>query len=253
METTESADGTTIAFDRTGSGPALVMVRGAFNTRFSTKSVTALLASDFTVFEYDRRGRGDSGDAPVYAIEREVEDLAAIVQVAGESPFVFGHSSGAALALEAAARGVRMRKLAVYEPPYTGPGPSAEFAKSLRELVDAGNADQAARDFLATTGVPPQGIEQIAQGAWWPNMVALAHTLPYDVLLCNGGAVPVERLANVTVPTLALAGGASAPWAARVAREVAAAIPGAHTQVVEGQDHNIADDALVPVLKGFFA
>src|SRR6266853_2457474 len=123
MNRVQSADGTVIAFDQSGRGPAMILVVGAFSDRSSTKTLALQLGSQFTVYEYDRRGRGDSGDTAAYSIEREVDDLAAVAAAAGGPPFVFGHSSGGALALEAAARGVPVRRLAIHEPPYTK-GPS---------------------------------------------------------------------------------------------------------------------------------
>jgi pimeloyl-ACP methyl ester carboxylesterase len=165
MELIESADGTRIALDRSGSGPPLVIVLGAFCDRSTSKPLAALLASNYTVYEYDRRGRGDSGGGLPCPIEGEVQDLATVVAAAGQPPFVYGHSSGGVLALEAAARGVEMRSLAVYEPPYTGdnhPGP--EFGRHLDELVAAGHRDQAAEQWLAMAGTPPSIIESIKRG-----------------------------------------------------------------------------------------
>ena len=220
MEKVQSADGTTIAYDRRGEGPALVMVPGAFCDRKSFRSLAACLEPDFTVYLYDRRGRGDSSDAGAYAVEREVEDLEAVVSAAGGAAYVFGHSSGAALALEAAAAGVDIRRLAAYEPPYAGEGgPTPELADDLRRLAASGHRDEAAALFLRTTGAPPQVIDMIKAGPDWPGMLAIAHTLPYDVTLCNGGVAPVDRLAKIPARTLALAGGASAGWAAEAARD----------------------------------
>lgn len=256
MESIRSKDGTTIAFDRTGHGLALVMVMGAFCNRFSTTDLAGAMDAGFTVYAYDRRGRGDSGDTGEYAIEREVDDLAAITAVAAEAgdvPFVYGHSSGAALALEAASRGVAMQKLAVYEPPYTDDdGPTSSFADELRELVAAGRRNEAAERFLTLTGAPVEMIEQIKASAYWPNMQALAHTLPYDIALCNGGSAPVERFARIDVPTLALAGRASPTWAAEAARVIASVVPGGKYRVLDGQDHNVADEAIASVLTDFF-
>jgi pimeloyl-ACP methyl ester carboxylesterase len=251
MQTVKSADGTTIAFDQSGNGPALILVAAAFNDRSSTKTLAAGLGSAFTVYEYDRRGRGDSGDTPAYAVEREVEDLAALVVEAGGSAFLFGHSSGAALALEASAAGVPVRKLAVYEPPYTE-GPTAEFAAELAELVKAGRRAEATERFLALVGTPAQVIDQMKGAPYWSQMESFAPTLPYEVTLCNGGAVPVDRLSKITAPTLVLAGGASPPWAAECARTVASSIPGGEQLVLEGQGHGAADDVLIPVLTKFF-
>ncbi|MGI8622499.1 MAG: alpha/beta fold hydrolase [Solirubrobacteraceae bacterium] len=173
METVRSADGTTIAMDRSGQGPPLIVVVGAFCDRSASKPLAALLADRYTVLEYDRRGRGDSGDAARYAIEREVEDFDAVVTAAGEPPFVYGHSSGGALALEAAAAGVALRKVAVYEVPYTGRDPGPAYAEALDELAASGRQDEAAERFLALTGAPPEIIASIKASPGWPRMRAL--------------------------------------------------------------------------------
>jgi len=255
MESIESTDGTSIAFQRTGTGPALVLVVGAFCDRTSTASLTPLLAPHFTVYEYDRRGRGNSGAGGEYAVEREIEDLAAVVAAAGGSAFGFGHSSGAVLALEAAARGVPLTRLALYEPPYTAPPGSAgddAMLGAVRARLDAGDPDGAAEAFMAGAGGPPEQIAAARQSPWWPRMRALAPTLVHDLTLCNRGVVPRERLGRVAVPTLAISGGASPPWAARACDDVAAAVPGARTRVLEGQTHGAADDVLAPVLAEWF-
>ncbi|GAA3516704.1 alpha/beta fold hydrolase [Actinocatenispora rupis] len=252
MEKVDSADGTPIAYERTGAGPALVVVTGAFCDRRSSASLAAGL-DGFTVVRYDRRGRGDSGDTAPYATEREVEDLAAVLTATGGPAYVFGHSSGAVLALEAAAAGVPMHRLAVYEPPYTGGGEPAEpFATRLAGLVAAGDRGRAAKEFLALTGMPDAALEHISSSPGWPAMEAIAHTLAYDVRLCDDGLVPAERLARIATPTLVLAGGNSAPWASTAATAVAGAVPDATARVVPDQDHGIADDALIPILTDFF-
>jgi pimeloyl-ACP methyl ester carboxylesterase len=255
VETTESIDGTSIAYQRTGDGPPLVLVVGAFCDRTSTASLTPFLAPHFTVYEYDRRGRGNSGAGGEYAVEREIEDLAAVVAAAGGSAFAFGHSSGGILALEAAARGVPLSRLALYEPPYTAPpGSSGDDAllEAVRARLAAGDPDGAAAAFMAGSGAPPEAVAAAKDAPWWPRMRALAPTLVHDLTLCNSGVVPRERLAQVAVPTLALSGGASAPWAARACAEVAAAVPGARTRVLEGQTHGAQDDVLAPVLVEWF-
>jgi pimeloyl-ACP methyl ester carboxylesterase len=255
VETTASTDGTSIAYQRAGSGAPLVLVVGAFCDRTSTASLTALLASRFAVYEYDRRGRGNSGAGGAYAVEREVEDLAAVVSAAGGSAFAFGHSSGAILAMEAAARGVPLSRLALYEPPYTAPPGSAgddAMLQAVRARLAAGDPDGAAEAFLAGAGGPPEQIAAARRSPWWPRMRALAPTLVHDLLLCHRGVVPHERLSRIDVPTLALSGGASPAWAARACAEVAAVIPGARTQVLEGQTHAAADDVLAPVLVDWF-
>jgi pimeloyl-ACP methyl ester carboxylesterase len=257
VETLTAPDGTSIAYQVTGTGTPLVLVVGAFCDRSSTADLTALLADDHTVYEYDRRGRGASGDTPPYAPQREVEDLAAVIAATGATPHVYGHSSGGVIALEAAAAGVPMRSLVVYEPPYTaaddGSGDAGELLAQVRDLVDAGDRDGAAAAFVAATGAPAEVVAVMRSGAGWPRMVQLAPTLVYDLTLTGGGRVPVERLARVAVPTVALAGGASPPWAARATSAVAAAVPGARRSVVPGQHHGIPGAAVAPVLRELFA
>ncbi len=253
METVQSADGTSIAVEQSGDGPAVVVVLGAFCDRSSGKSLAAALAPGFTVFEYDRRGRGDSTDTPPYAIEREVEDLDAVIKAAGGSAYVYGHSSGACLGLEAAIRGLPITKLAAYEPPYASPsGGLNAWAESLAALIADGERSEAATRFLQGSGAPAEVIEQRKASPYWPRMEALAPTLPYDAWLCNDGIVPTERLASSQIPTLALAGGSSAPWALGSAEAIAAAVPGGEYLVLDGQDHNVTDAVLVPVLQEFF-
>ncbi|MEP7026175.1 MAG: alpha/beta hydrolase [Actinomycetota bacterium] len=254
MEKTQSADGTTIAFDRTGTGRAVVLVVGAFCDRQTTKALAALLAPDFTVYEYDRRGRGDSSDQASYAPEREIDDLAAVVAATGSAPFVYGHSSGAVLGLEAAAQQVPIRMLAVYEPPYTGAdGVASGFADELASLAASGQRGEAAARFLALTGAPAAAIAGMRSAPFWPRMEAIAHTLPYDVRLCGDGTVPAGRLAAIGIPVLALAGGASPDWAYTAAGAVTAAVPHGGMQVLPGQDHGAAAEVVAPVLRGFFA
>jgi pimeloyl-ACP methyl ester carboxylesterase len=250
MNQVRSEDGASIAFDRSGDGPPLVVVAGAFCDRNSKKSLAAGLGAAFTVYEYDRRGRGDSGGSCADAVEREVEDLAAVIDAAGGEAFVFGDSSGGALAIEAAAAGVAVRKLAVYEVPYTA-GPTSEFADHLDELVSEGRPGDAAEAFLTLMGTPPGAIAGMKAGPYWPHMEACAPTLAQDVRLCNDGKVPTERLQGIRAPVLALAGGAS-PWAGDVAGAIAAAAPHARAGVLEGQGHAAADDVLIPVLVDFF-
>lgn len=251
MERIRSTDGTELAFERSGDGPPLVLVVGAFNDRSSMSSLATGLEVAFTVFRYDRRGRGDSGNTLPYAVEREVEDLAAVIAATGEPAFVFGHSSGAALAIETAASGAPIRSLALYEPPYTR-GPSTAFAEHLENLVSEGRASEVAAAFLELVGTPPAVVAQMQGAPYWAHMEAFAPTLSYDIRLSNGGAPPLERLARVPAPVLALAGADSPAWAQEGARAIAAAVPGGQARVLQGQSHNVADDALIPVLKEFF-
>jgi pimeloyl-ACP methyl ester carboxylesterase len=255
VEKIESTDGTPIAYQRTGSGPALVLVVGAFCDRTTTVSLTPLLAPHFTVYEYDRRGRGDSGDGGPYAVEQEIDDLAAVVSAAGGQALAYGHSSGAILALEAAARGVPLTRLALYEPPYTAPAGSDgsdDLLDAVRGRLAADDPDGAAAAFMAGSGAPPEAVAGAQQSPWWPRMRALAPTLVHDLTLCNRGVVPRERLALVAAPVLAVSGGASPEWAARACGEVAAAVPDGRTAVLEGQTHGAADDVVAPALVEWF-
>jgi pimeloyl-ACP methyl ester carboxylesterase len=258
METVPSADGTTVAFERQGNGPPLVLVLGAFCDRNSPKTLAERLAPNFEVYRYDRRGRGDSGDTFPYAVDREVEDLQAVTRAAGGQPYVFGHSSGAILALEAAAQSVAMARLAVYEPPFIDDGSrerhAPDLAARLAGLTAAGRAEDAVDAFLTEAiGVPEATLALVHDQPSWPGMVALAHTLPYDVVLANNQSMPVGRLSRIRVPTLLMAGGASAPWARHAIDEVAREVPGAETLILEGETHGVRDDALAPVLEKFFA
>jgi pimeloyl-ACP methyl ester carboxylesterase len=249
----ESLDGTRIALDRSGSGPPLVIVLGAFCDRSTSKPLAALLAPSYTVYEYDRRGRGASGNGLPFSIETEVQDLAALVGAAGQPPFVYGHSSGGAVALEAAARGVEVRSLAVYEPPYTGaahPGP--DFGHHLDELVAEGRRDQAAEQWLVMTGTPAPITESIKRGPGWAHRQSLAHTLSQDLRLANNGRVPIERLRRIGAPVLAMAGAASPPWAASTIATIAGAVPHAREHIVDGQQHIPSDPVVAAVLASFF-
>jgi len=251
-DTVRSADGTTIAFDRFGSGPALIVIGGAFNDRRSPHPLVDLLASDFTVVSYDRRGRGESANTLPYSTDREVEDLAAVIEAAGGLAMVYGHSSGAALALEGAVAGLPITKLALYEPPYTENEFSAEREREISAAVAAGDNDRAAATFLRLVGMDVATIAGIQHAPFWPGMAALAPTLPYDLALTAGGSAP-ERFSAITVPTLALDGGTSDAWAGETAAAIAALLPNATRRTVDGQNHGVDQQVLAPILAEFFA
>jgi len=259
METTKSADGTIIAYERTGDGPPLVVAVGAFCDR-RTFVPPPGLTSRFTVYTYDRRGRGDSGDTQPYAVEREVEDLAAVVSAAcGASGalgvFAYGHSSGGALVLRAAAAGVPLAAVASYEAPFAVPGTRevpADPAGRIRELVAAGRRDDAVRYWMTTVvAAPPQVLQMMEGSPAWPALAALTHTLPYDIALTGDQGVPAA-LAAIAVPALVLGGGTSPDWFHRAVRSTADVIPGAKLVMVEGYDHNVPAEVLAPVLTEFF-
>jgi pimeloyl-ACP methyl ester carboxylesterase len=254
METVGSADGSLIAYEWSGRGSALVIVNGAFGDRRTGVPLANALHDDFTVYRYDRRGRGDSDDDDVYSVLREVEDLAAVADEAGGEPYVFGHSSGGALVLEAAAAGVSMRGLAVHEPPYVpGPGTSLQTADEFAALVAEGHQEEVAEQFLRNTGAPEAMVQQIKASDAWPGMVSLAHTLPYDIRLCNEGVVPQRRLAQISSPVLATAGELSPPWARAAAKAIAAAVPEGTWRLLEGQSHSVGPGELAALLRRTFA
>jgi pimeloyl-ACP methyl ester carboxylesterase len=255
LETTRSADGTSIAFDRQGDGPALVLVVGAFCDRATSETLATLLAPHFTVLRYDRRGRGSSGDTAPYGVRREIEDLGAVVAAAGDPAFVFGHSSGAALALEAVIAGLPVTRLVVYEPPYIVEGTRtrpARLADRVSQLLVADEPSEAAELFLLEgPRTPPEVVTMMKGAPLWSRFEALAHTLPYDLAILGDQRVPAERLATIDVPTLVLSGAESPRWAREAVEAVAAALPNREQLVLEGQTHNPADDVLAPVLTSF--
>jgi pimeloyl-ACP methyl ester carboxylesterase len=252
-----SADGTTIAFDQSGAGAPVILVGGAFNDRTTVAGLAEVLATDFTTIAYDRRGRGASGDAPEYAMEREIEDIAALITHVGGSASVFGHSSGAVLALEAAAAGLPIDKVVAYEPPYATPEhPRDDVADQVRAQLASGDRDGAVATFLTVAGTPPEMIEGMKQAPVWAWFTALAHTLPYDLTICGPGARPrADNLARIAVPTLLIGGGASPAELQSGARAAAALVPGARHETLAGQDHGVLQypeslrDLLVDFLK----
>lgn len=262
MSTVTSRDGTTIGFEQVGSGPPLILVDGALGYRelYGSRPLAAALSRAFTAIAYDRRGRGESSDTLPYALEREIEDIEALIDVAGGSAYLFGASSGAALAFEAAlALGEgSVRGLAMYEPPYND-DPDARrawrnYRRELRKTLAAGRPGDAVGLFMVLLGMPPEQLAGMEQDPFWPQFQALGHTLEYDAAaLGEEAAVPTERAARLTVPTLVLDGGAT-EWSFlhETAVALARAIPNAQHRTLEGQTHEVASEALVPVLAEFF-
>jgi pimeloyl-ACP methyl ester carboxylesterase len=256
MDTVPSRDGTTIAFDRLGEGPPVILVSGASTARAIHAQLAELLAADFAVFNYDRRGRGDSGDTAPYAIEREIEDLHAVLAAAGGAAAVFGNSSGAILALHAAAAGLPLTKLALWEPPFMtdpdAPRRQQAYVAQLTELLDAGRRGDAMALFMRTIGLPEGMIAGMRHAPMWPDMEALAHTLAYDATVMGDSTVPTGLVASVKAPTLVLEGSETGAWAASSARALTAALPNPQHHTLKGQAHNVAWDVLAPVLREFF-
>jgi pimeloyl-ACP methyl ester carboxylesterase len=256
METVRSSDGTTIAFDRLGAGAPVILVSGASTARAVHAQLAELLAADFAVLNYDRRGRGDSGDTPPYTTQREVEDLRAVIAAGGEAAAVFGNSSGAVLALHAAAAGLPVTKLALWEPPFMtdpdAPRRQQAYVAQLSELLNAGRRGDAMALFMRSIGLPEEMIAGMRRAPMWPDMEALAPTLVYDATVMGDSLVPSGLVASVTAPTLVLDGSDTGAWAASAARALTAALPNPQRRTLDGQAHNVAWDVLAPVLKEFF-
>jgi pimeloyl-ACP methyl ester carboxylesterase len=215
-----------------------------------------------TVYAYDRRGRGESGDTPPYAVDREVEDIDALISEAGGSAFAYGHSSGAKLALDATARGLAITKLALYEPPFiiddSRPGLPGEYVATLQELASSGRRGDAVAYFMTTgVGLPAEFADQMRTAPMWPALEELAPTLVYDGMIMedtmSGRALPGEWATSVTVPTLVMDGGQSPPWQRNAVQSLADLLPHAQRRSLEGQDHDVSPEALAPVLVEFLA
>ncbi len=256
METVTSSDGTTIVFDRLGEGAPVILVCGASTDRMANAPLAELLAEHLTVFNYDRRGRGDSGDTAPYSVEREVEDLDALIDAAGGSAFVYGTSSGGALALEAAASGLAITMLALWEVPFAldeSHRPPADQVEHYNEMIAEGRRGEAVEYFMSkVVGLPPEFVAYARNASFWEAQEALAHTLAYDATVMGDSSLPVERASAVTVPTLVMAGGASFPFMRQTAQALADALPDGRHRILEGQEHNVEPEALAPVLVEFF-
>jgi pimeloyl-ACP methyl ester carboxylesterase len=260
-----SRDRTSIAFTRVGSGLPVVLVNGALGDRSEYGPLADALAPSFTVYIYDRRGRGESGDVAPYAVDREIEDLAAVIVAAGGTASVYGHSAGAGLVLEAAAAGVSMTSLAVYEVPYTmgdgWPHWNRGDGKHVDALIAQGLRGDAVEYFMRSVGTPDEDIAAMRSSPVWPMWEAMAHTLAYDAACLGDGRPAADRLSRITQPTLLATGrrppgyrfgGLPVEFFDRAADAVAALVPSARPQVVEGQGHMVEAAAIAPVLERFF-
>lgn len=265
MRTVTSKDGTTIAYDQWGQGPTVILVSGAMQYRAfgqGMAELAELLAPYFTVIFYDRRGRGDSTDNTdtlSRALEREIEDIEALIDEAGGSASLYGISSGGALAMEAAvALPDKVRKLAIYEVPYNNDDSARQgwrdYVKQLGKLLDEGRKGEAVGLFMMLVGASPADVEGIKQTPMWPLFESIGHTLAYDHIadLREDASVPVEQAAEVRVPTLVINGSASFPFMHTTAIALANAIPNAEHRTLEGQTHEVSAEALAPVLIEFF-
>ena len=255
-----SRDGTKIAVNRYGSGPAIVLVAGAFTDRQALAPFAQALAPYFTVFGYDRRGRGDSGDTPPYAPAREIEDLAAVIAAADGPVSVFGHSSGAGLALLAAAGGVAISRLALYEPPYMvareDPLPPDGLAGRITELASSGRRGEAVEFWMKDTiRLPGEAIAQMRQSPAWPALEAIVHTAAYDAEIMadqeRGDPLPAAWATQVSVPTLIMDGENSPAWQHYSLAALADLLPDTRQHTFPHADHSVTPDALAPVLRDF--
>src|SRR5580698_612649 len=261
MHTLSSPDGTTIAYDQQGRGTALIVVDGALTVHSSGSGseLARLLAPHFTVYGFDRRGRGQSGDTSPYAVDREIDDIEALIDRDGGPVFLYGHSSGAPLAMRAAIRlGSKVSKIAMYEPPYNNdPGAQESWSQYLRQLREAlaeGRRGDAVALFMRFVGTPAERIDGMRRAPFWPGLEAVAPTLAYDhaAILGEPWSVPTGLAARVSVPALVMAGDASLPFMPDTARVLSQAIPQGQLRVLAGQTHEVEPAALAPVLVEFF-
>jgi pimeloyl-ACP methyl ester carboxylesterase len=251
MNTVKSKDGTSIAFDKSGQGPAIILVAAALSFRSDIKKLADLLSVNFTVYNYDRRGRGDSTDTQPHAVQREVEDIEALIDEAGGSASLFGSSSGAVLALEAASKlGKKVRKLFLYEPPFivdgSFPPMPGDFSEQIGALVSAGRRSDAVKHFFHKgMGIPSVFVtlmRLLMPG--WNKMTGIAHTLQYDLAVVagtqTGKPLPADRWAALKAPALVTVGSKSETFFHTGAQALAALIDTAEYRSLEGQDHGSA-------------
>ncbi|MBO0779459.1 MAG: alpha/beta hydrolase [Ktedonobacteraceae bacterium] len=262
QNTVTSKDGTVIAYSQVGQGPALILVDGALCYRQfgPSQGLAAQLASHFTVITYDRRGRGESGDTRPYAVEREVEDLAALLEAAGGTACVAGQSSGSALAIEAASRLTGITKLALYEAPFvvddTGKPVTEAFLASLKEAVAQNQRSKAVKLFMRQVGTPGFMVAIMPLFPVWSKLTAVAHTLPYDlstiISYAQGKPLPASLGSSIKAPTLVMDGGKSPAWMRNAMQALAQTLPNASYRTLAGQNHMVKAEALAPALIEFF-
>jgi pimeloyl-ACP methyl ester carboxylesterase len=261
MKTVTSKDGTTIAYDDLGDGPPVILVIGAMCDRDTHAGLAERLSNDVRVINYDRRGRGDSDEGSPGSLEKEIEDLAALIEAVGGEASLYGISSGGALVLEAVAAGLPVTKAIVYEVRYSIDDNDLvkcrRYGEALTKTLAEGRNGDAVDLFMTLVGMPENMIAGMHHAPQWPAMEAIAPTLAYDAeamgMSSRGGAVPEDRLASITIPTLVLSGGASWPGMVEAAQLIADALPNAEFKILERQGHDVSPDAIAPVLAGFFA
>jgi len=259
MPIVKSKDGTTIAYTKTGNGQPIIVVDGALCSRAfgPTHHLIPLLSDQYTVVVYDRRGRNESGDTAPYSVDREVEDLDALISEVGGAAFVVGFSSGAALALHAAARGLNIKKLMLYEPPYVknmgGHNPPADAEARFKQFVATGKRGEAVKFFMKDlVGLPAIFPVIMSLTPAWKKLKAVAHTLSYDAATMGDFSVPVQLAASVTVPTTVVAGEKTAVSLINAVKKLAASVPDAKALFLKGQSHNVSMKVLAPELIKYF-
>jgi pimeloyl-ACP methyl ester carboxylesterase len=255
-----SQDGTRIAYEMWGQGPALIAVGGTTCDRTLMRSTAEAFGEYFATINYDRRGRGESGDTAPYAIDREIEDIAALINEAGGSADLYGHSSGAALVLHAVAAGLPVERFVLHDPPYSPDDQSSQdaaraFALEIRDLLDQDKRAEAIEMTFRGTGMPDDMIAEMRQSPRWPGLIALAPTLAYDSAVMGdidrGGVIPADLAVRATRPGLVLVGGESPPFMMEVSRRLAALLPAGNHRVIEGQDHVVSPKVLAPLVAEF--
>ncbi|KXK58690.1 alpha/beta hydrolase [Micromonospora rosaria] len=255
MHKVVSRDGTTIAYVKEGEGPPLVLLGGGFRDHTVFTPIVPYLNPHVTTYCYDRRGRGESGDAPTWALEREIEDLVAVINEAGGEAAVFGGSSGAILALEAAMAGAPITRLALLEPPYRMPGhqkPPPDFAENLDALLRQDRRGDAAELFLEqVAGLSAEAIATWRTSPLWSSNEALAHTLAYDTAICGDGQLPVDRLAKLDIPVLIVASDSTADWLRAAAHATTEALPKGRLTTLPGVWHRVPPEHIGPAIADF--
>lgn len=262
MEKTISNDGTSIAFERTGIGPALVLVDGAFCYRNNGVSprLVPLLSNHFTVYSYDRRGRGESTDTEPYTIDKEIEDLKAVIEKTGEVPYVCGFSSGACLLLLAMEKGINVKRIALFEPPFVvaSPGekaPPGDAVMKISHFVKQGKSGAAVKYFMTKVMGMPGFIVfmfRVFGKASWEKNESVAKTLAYDITVMGNYSVPEKAAASVRVPAIVIGGDKSPNSLKNAVIATGKSIPNGQVSLLEGQSHNVSMKVLAPILKEFF-
>jgi pimeloyl-ACP methyl ester carboxylesterase len=259
MKQVTSKDGTLIAYDKSGSGFPVILVDGALCSRDfgPMPKLAPLLADHFTVINYDRRGRNESTDTKPYAPEREIEDIEALINAAGGSAFVTGFSSGAALALAAAASGLNIPKLALYEPPFRvddeGHHAPANSLEQLKAMIAADRRADAVKFFMHDIiGLPSIVVFIMRLMPIWPKLKAVAHTLPYDITILGNFSLPQKMAASVKIPTLIAGGEKSQVTLRHTVKKLSEVMPNSELQILKGQTHNVSEKVIAPVLTEFF-